>query len=331
MEIERNNVRAILAVRNDRFGEFLLNIPALRALKQAYQNAKLIVITDPYVAELAKDIPFIDEVIAWGQNRSLLAKLRLIYLLRKKHIGLAVILNPSKEFNIISYLAGIPVRAGYDRKWGFLLTHKVKDEKYAGKRHEVEYNLELAGLIGAKSQDKGLLLNTDADMADRLLGDFNIDNSGCLIALHPWTSDPVKQWPKGNFKELARLLALEPGIKVVIVGGEEEAEKDRGFFSDCLSPNIINLAGKTTLLQLAALFKKCKLLVSGDSGPVHLACCVATPVIALFSNDIPGKSARRWGPWGAGNIVIEKNSLYDIKVEEVFNRIKEKVGKISHN
>lgn len=331
MQIRPGDIKNILAIRNDRFGEFLLNIPALRALKEIYKDARLIVITAPYVADLAKNIPFIDEVIDWERGSSLSAKLRLIRSLRRKHIDIAVILNPSKEFNIITYLAGIPVRAGYDRKWGFLLTRRIKDEKYLGKRHEVEYNLELAGLIGARTQDQNLWLDIGADIAGPLPENFNINTSGSLIALHPWTSDPVKQWPKANFKELARLLALEPGIKVVIVGGEEEARRDKGLF-DCPSAvNIINLAGKTSLTQLAALLKRCKLLVSCDSGPVHLACCVGTPVIALFRNDIPGKSAKRWGPRGAGNVIIEKNRLEDIRVDEVFNSIKEKVGEIPYN
>jgi len=87
------------------------------------------------------------------------------------------------------------------------------------------------------------------------------------------------------------------------------------------------MTGKTTLKQLASLLKKSRLLISGDSGPVHLACAVGTPVIVIFRNDIPGKSAKRWGPWGPGNFIIEKDNLCDITVDEVFSKAKEALNR----
>jgi len=80
---------------------------------------------------------------------------------------------------------------------------------------------------------------------------------------------------------------------------------------------------KTTLPELAALLKRGSLVVSGDSGPMHLATAVGTPVIALFRNDLPGKTAKRWGPWGKNHIVIEKSNLNNITVDEVFSKVKE--------
>ena len=74
--------------------------------------------------------------------------------------------------------------------------------------------------------------------------------------------------------------------------------------------------------QLAALLKKCKLLISGDSGPVHLAACMETPVIAIVRSDMPEKSAVRWGPSSEGSIVVQKNNLADISVEEVFEKVR---------
>ncbi len=332
MQIEPGKVKNILAVRNDRFGEFLLNIPAFRALKETFVSARLTVVTDPYVESLAKNIPFIDEIIVRRQKgNTLSSKLALVNLLRRKNFDIAVMLNPSREFNIITYLAGIPIRAGYDRKWGFLLTHKIKDEKYLSRKHEVDYNLELAALIGARTPDKGLSLQIDAGLADSLLLPFDIKDNDFLLALHPWTSDPVKQWPKENFRELAgRLISLQ-GIRVVIIGGREEAQKDSGLFDGYSKEKIINLAGKTSLSQLAAVLKKCKLLISCDSGPVHLAGCLGIPVIALFRSGIPGKSVKRWGPLGGGNIVMEKDNLFDMTAQELFDKAKEKIEKISHN
>ena len=317
MQTEQKKIKNILVVRNDRFGEFLLNIPALRALRETYTDARIILVVSPVTQELASAVPYVDEVIVWGrERRSLQDKLHCVSLLRKKAIDMAVMLNPSKEFNIFTHLAGIPIRVGYDRKWGFLLTKKMEDRKYLGEKHEVQYNLDLVKLAGAQTKDFSLSLKIDDRAADGLVGD---KATGTLVAIHPWTSDPVKQWPFENFVSLANRLSGIPGITPVIVGGKDESLKAKDIFET----GSINLTGATTLLQLAALLRKCRLLISGDSGPVHLASAAGTPVLALFRNDLPGKTARRWGPWGEGSSVIEREKLSQISVDEVFAKTKE--------
>ena len=322
MLVKPENIKNILCVRNDRLGEFLLNLPALRALKETFASAKITMVIDPNLRELAKSIPLIDEVIEWkGLRHSFFEKLRMVSLLKKRNIDIAIILNPSKEFNIITYLSGIPIRVGYARKWDFLLTHTIEDKKHLGKMHEIEYNLELVGLIGAKTENKTLSLNVDSEMANNLLKAYNVEDNDLLLALHPWTSDPVKQWPQENFLELAKELIHELKIKVIIIGGKEELAKSERLFKG--EERLINSTGKTNLRELAALLKRCKLLISGDSGPVHLASTVGIPVLAIFRNDLPGKTAKRWGPWGEGHLVIEKPNLSEITVDEVMAKAKE--------
>lgn len=321
------NIKNILAVRNDRFGEFLLNIPAFRALKKTYREAKLTLVVNPYVWEVAQCIDSADELISWENKKHKFREIvKFSQELKDKKFDLCVIFNPFKELNIITFLAGIPVRVGYARKWGFLLTHKMEDKKYLGQKHEVEYNLELVNLVGAETKDKSLSLKIDNRLAGELFRDFNLNNFNNLIALHPWTSDPIKQWSINNFRELAERLIGEPDLKLVLIGSKEQIDKSRQFFGD-FSDRLIDMTGKTSLTQLGLVLGKCRLLISGDSGPVHLASCMGIPVIAIFRNDLPGKSAKRWGPWGEGHIVIEKRDLYDITVDEVFNKIKEVLHK----
>lgn len=322
-QIITQKVKKILVVRNDRLGEFLLNIPALRALKETFPTAKVTVIINPYNHEFSNLIPFIDQTIEWGQERhSLSRKINLILSLRKAKFELAIMLNPSREFNIYTYLAGIPRRVGYDRKWGFLLTDKIKDKKYLAKKHEVEYNLELVGIIGASTLDKRLSLLVRDDIVKNFNRElFNLDTNEDFIIVHPWTSDTVKQWPLENFRQLVSQLIKELGLGIVIIGNRDNFAKSRIFSH--LDEKVINLTGKTTLQELAGFLKGAKLLISGDSGPVHLAACVGTPVIALFRNDLVGKTAKRWGPWGNGHIVIEKENLQEITVSEVLDKVKE--------
>lgn len=317
-------IKKILAVRNDRFGEFLLNIPALKALKQSYPEAALTLIVNPYVQELALCLDFIDEVLTWeNKKHRIFEVIAFSNKLRKKRFALCIILNPSKEFNLISFLAGIPIRVGYARKWGFLLNKKIKDDKYLGLKHEVEYNLELAELAGAKIQDKKIHLNIDIGIAGNFIG---LCADKTLVAIHPWASDAIKQWPIDKFRGLVARLTEESKIMVILVGGPEEISLSQGSFAGFQDNQVADLTGKTSLKELAAILKKCKLLVSADSGPMHLAAAVGTKVIAIFRNDIIGKTSKRWGPWGQNHTIIESPNLDNISVGEVFNEVKEKIS-----
>ena len=314
------NFKNILVIRNDRFGEFLLNIPAMRALKELYPQAKLTLAVNSAVCELAGAVECVDAVVVWDEVKG---------NLRKYKFDLCVVLNPTKEAHWAVFWAGIPARVGYDRKWGILLTHKLKDTKHQGMRHEVDCNLELVGLLGAKTFDKTLKIKID----NNLFREFIVQDRGqsplgtvpfLLVAIHPFTSDLVKQWPTERFGELAQRIQRELGLKIVMVGKvEDRGQSPAGTVPS--SDGIINMINKTSLVELAALLKRCSLLISCDSGPMHLAAAVGTPVIALFRNDLLGKTALRWGPWGEGHIVIESSSLNDITVDDVFEKVKKRL------
>ncbi|MCM8787973.1 MAG: glycosyltransferase family 9 protein [Candidatus Omnitrophica bacterium] len=322
LDIAKNRqIKKILIVRNDRFGEFLLNIPAFRALEESFPQAEIWAVINPYVKELAELTPYIERIIVWeNKKHNFFEILKFSFKLKKEKFDLCIIFNPSKEFNIISFLAGIPIRVGYARKWPFLLTHKIEDKKYLGLKHEIEYNLELVGLVGAKTEDKSLSLKIDIEFDPPQFREYK-----GIVAIHPWSSDIIKNWKIENFVELAKRISLDKNLGIVIIGGKENLLVSEKYFGDIKEKNIINLVGKTNLKELASLLKRCKLLITSDSGPMHLAVCVGTRVIALFRNDIATKSARRWGPWGGQHIVIEKEKLSKITVEEVFDKINQSI------
>jgi heptosyltransferase II len=299
----QNKIKKILAIRNDRFGEFLLNIPAMRALKETYPQAELTLAVNSEVFQLASAIECVDQVVIWDKGKK---------QLRKSRFDAGVVLNPTKEAHWALFLAGIPVRAGYDRKWGILLTHKLKDTKHLGERHEVDANLELVGLLDARTLDKSLAIKVNENLYKYFINQE-------IVIIHPFTSDPLKQWPVERFSELAQRIRSELDLKVVMTG--LSAKK---FTAD---ESIINMVNETTLTELAALLKRGCLVVTADSGPMHLAAAVGTPVIALFRNDLKGKTAKRWGPWGQGHLVIEKNNLNDISVDEVLEAVRRRCGK----
>lgn len=326
MKIDTKEIKNILAIRTDRFGEFILTLPAVYALKEAFPESRLTLMAHPYSAELIRNNNLIDEIIPYEDRRfrGIRSTFRLIRQLQDKGFDLAVVFNPKKKFHIITFLAGIPKRVGYGHKWGFLLTKKIKDLKYLGIKHEIEYNFDLLKAIGIDSDKKSPHIYIDKKEEGQALGVLakcGINKETKIIVVHPWTSDPVKQWPVKYFIELVKRISGELGIRVLIIGGKEEVRKSKECFTN-LGDNIINLTGETSLKESAVILKYAKLLVSGDSGPVHLACAVGIPVVAIFRNDIPGKSSRRWGPVSEASIVVEKNNLEDITVAEVVDKVR---------
>jgi len=314
-------IKSILAVRNDRFGEFLLNIPAFAALKEKYPKAKLTLVVNPCVKELAEYLKEVDDIIVWENKKHTLVEVfKFSNKLQKEKFDICFIFNPSKEFNIISFLAKIPQRIGYSRKWPFLLSKKVEDRKYQAKKHEVEYNLDLVRLIGADCKDRNINLRIDRNLELDALNKYNLRRYDKIIAIHPYTSDSIKQWPFENFKKLIKLLIKDLKIRVVMIGGKKEALEYKSLFSD-FGKDITDLTGKTNLKELAALLKSCKLLISGDSGPMHLAAAVGIKVLAIFRSDIIAKSSTRWGPWGNGHIVVEDKNINTISPDLIYEKL----------
>ncbi|HNX81558.1 MAG TPA: glycosyltransferase family 9 protein [Candidatus Omnitrophota bacterium] len=313
-------MKRILVVRNDRLGEFLLTIPAFNALKEYYADAQISVVVNPYLSELATAVDSLDTIFCWKNKKHTLRQIiTFSRQLRKEKFDLCVIFNPTKEFNIISFLAGIPIRVGYKRKWPFLLTHTMLDKKDRALKHEVESNLELLKSLDIISYKQEFSLQTSDTCLKDILAPLDLHESDILIGLHPWTSDVVKAWPLENFQELSRLLLGRAHTKVVILGGKEEANRSSQAFHN--SAALIDLTGKTSLLQLAALIKRCNILVSADSGPVHVAACTKTATIALFRNDLNGKTALRWGPKAPKSKVLEAADLSRIQPATVLQEI----------
>jgi lipopolysaccharide heptosyltransferase II len=318
----------ILVIRTDRIGEVLLSTPIATALKEKWPKAKISMMVRPEVRQLVEGNPYLDEVIEYGgegsrvKGQGLKEAVRLKKIFKEKRFDIAVIVNPKKEFHAAAFLARIPVRVGFDRKWGFLLTHKVKDLKYLAEKHEVEYNLDLVRALGIEPKDKRPVLAV-SDSAGCLQEASLLGATGKhIIAIHPCTSNPLKQWPEESFARLGDLL-VENGYNIVVVSGLSEVKIARDVINR-MGHKPIDLTGKVSLKELAVLFKSCEFLVSNDSGPVHIAAAVGTRVIALFGQRDPGGKPTRWRPYGEGHIVIAKENIEDITPEEVAKVIKVK-------
>ena len=325
-----DRVQRVVFIRTDRLGETLLNLPAMAAVKAALPEAALTVLVHPHLKPLIETIPWIDRVIDYARPSAQawwVGALRLGRLLRPQRFDVAVVSNPMKELHVAVWIAGIPTRVGYDRKWGEFLTHRLPDRKALGERHEVEYNLDLIGQLGlAASLPPWPLPQFDREWIEiqQLLEPHGQRLDKPFIAVHPWTSNPAKQWSEERFRSLIERCATRGERGMVIIGGPEEA----GATPLVRSPDrpIIDLVGRLTLRQLAAVLQQAQLLISNDSGPVHLAAAVNTKTVVLFGTSNAATSPRRWGPWGQGHVVIWKPSMEAITVEEVFDAVQRQLA-----
>jgi heptosyltransferase-2 len=303
--------KRILIIRTDRIGDVVLSTPVFKAVRDRYPNAHIAVMVRPYVKDIVEGNPYVDELIIYdkyGVHKSVWGSFRFARNLKNKQFDLAIILHPTNRVNIISFIAGIPKRVGYNKKCGFFLTDKLEHSKQLGEKHEADYSLDVLRVLGIQTSDKSLFMPLKQESEYYIEEIFKMNKLSAgdrLVAFHPGASCPSKRWPVERFAQVANLLIEKYSIKPIIVSSREEINLANAVAKDIRSPTV-NLAGKTSISQLASLLKRCKLFISNDSGPVHVCSAVGTPVIVIFGRNQAGLSPIRWGPLGKNDRVVHK-------------------------
>ncbi|MFH1641253.1 MAG: lipopolysaccharide heptosyltransferase II [Candidatus Omnitrophota bacterium] len=307
----RPHFKRILIVRTDRIGDVLLSTPVIKALRDSYPDVFISMMVSPYTKDITEGNPYLDEVIIYDKkmrHRGWFSSFKFALALKKKKFDLAVILHPTNRVHIVTFFAGIPKRIGYDRKFSFLLTDRIKHDKQFGEKHELEYCLDLVRVLGIETKDKNLFIPinpTSEKWVEELLGKEGVETKDILLAIHSGASCPSKIWPNERFSEVADRLSDKYGFKVLLIAGPKDIAITEKVLKAMHSP-AINLAGKVSVSQLASVLKRTRLLISNDSGPVHIASAVGTPVISIFGRNQKGLSPKRWGPVGPKDRVLHK-------------------------
>ncbi|MEW5758588.1 MAG: lipopolysaccharide heptosyltransferase II [Candidatus Omnitrophota bacterium] len=307
------NYNRILIIRTDKIGDVVLSTPVITALRSNYPESFIAIMVAPEAREIVEGNPYLDEVIVFDKNRThkgFFGTFRITREIKNRHFDLAVILHTTNRINLITFFAGIKKRIGYDRRLSFLLTDKLKDTKYLGKKHEVEYNLDIIKKLGIEfSSPKPFIpLKDDSEKyIEDILRKNGITEKDKIVVLHPGASCVSKRWPFERFSELADILARDFLVKIIIV-----ASKDQKNLADLTLVNMkekaINLAGIVSISQLASLLRRASLFISNDSGPVHIASALDTPVISIFGRKQAGLSPKRWRPFGAQDKFLHKDA-----------------------
>lgn len=308
-----NNCRNILCIRPDNMGDLLMSGPAIHALKKSF-DARITVLTSSMAAGIAAFMPGIDEVMVFdlpwvkserpADNTSLE---QMVAGLREKKFDAAVIFtvfsqNPLPAA-LLAYQAGIPAILAYCRENPYgLLTHWVPDEEpYTLIRHQVERDIHLIAATGAKVDDKGLKLNVPSSLwpsvQTRLAGVGWNSNRPWLL-LHAGVSEAKRQYPAERWIDAGRTLTAK-GYQLVLTGTTAERRLTSSI-CEGIGTGCFNLAGSLALDELICLISESPLLISVNTGPVHIAAATATPVVVLYA-----QTNSQHTPWQVPNKVLE--------------------------
>ncbi len=290
-------------------------LPAIRAIRETYRESEITLLLQKGQEPLLEGHPDLDRIIEWdpAEGSGWKSSFRWGRTLRAERFDAAVVFNPSRFFHTASFLARIPIRVGYRRKWGFLLNRSIEDSKNRRTLHEVEYNLELARLLETKPGPAVIELPPQTaweETADRILLSHGISHSVRPIAIHPWTSNPVKNWPLESFLELGGRLSKK-GHPVLIIGAAQTAEQAASW-KKAVPSGLTDLVDRVPLGALPGLLRRCRLLISNDSGPTHVAAAVGTYTIVVAPRN-HGPLLNRWKPWGHQNRILLSPSVQEVE------------------
>jgi len=310
--------KRILIWEQNWLGDVLFSTPFIKAIRKRYKDAHIAVIVNPASREIVKGNPRIDEIIIFdekNEHRGIMGRIKFIMELRKKKFDTAFFMHRSCSRAIICEFAGVKNRIGYFyKKRNLMLTDivEIPDKPL----HKIEYFLNIAKHVKADIADKNMeffVADVDKNYVKEMLERNSIREKDGYIVLNPGANWPPKRWPEENFADLAEKLIKKYNIKVVISGGEDDLAKALRI-QDLTPQRLVITCGRTTLKQLGSLFERAKVIISADTGPLHLARAVGAKVIALFgptSHDLTG-------PYGDGIYsIIHKNVRCKVPCYEV--------------
>lgn len=299
----------ICLIKPSALGDVVQALPVLSALRSRFPDAHIAWVVNKSYAELLAGHPHLDEVIAFDRGRARpwspaawRSMRELCDSLRQRRFDLVCDLQGLFRSGLMTWATGAPRRLGLgDAREGSRCCYTDVVPIPHENTSAVDRYWLVAEALGAGGGPKQFLVHLDAadrEWADRQLGGL----SGLCVAIHAGARWMTKRWPIDHFVEIARRLDREFAANLVLVGGPEEAEP-AGRIAAAVSGCCVNLVGKTTLHQLAAVLGRVHLLVTNDSGPMHLAAAVGTKVAALFTCTSPERAR----PYGDGHLVFATN------------------------
>jgi heptosyltransferase I len=300
-----SDYRHILLIKPSSLGDIVHAMPTCAAIRLAYPKARLTWLVKREWAGLVERIDGVDRV--WSVESTFTGWLSQVFSLRAEHFDLVVDLQGLFRSAAIGRLSGSPLLVGFaNGREGSPWFYSMRVSVPQSEMHAVDRYLLVAKAVGAAESGtpefRFRIPQTDYDEADRLLGRFGVTPGTNWVAMSVSARWPTKRWPPESFAEVADRLQQEGFGAVVMIGGPDERADIAAVIERMKTP-AIDLAGTTTVGLLPAFLSKASLLITNDSGPMHVAAAVGTPVVALFGPT----SAVRTGPYGVGHSVLTGN------------------------
>ena len=330
----------ILIIHTAFIGDIVLSTPLIKKIKDTYPDSDITYVTTPSGEAILKNNPHLNNIIVYdkrGEHKGISGVWQLGKRLRYENFNMVITPHRYLRSSILSWLSRSPIRKGYDLASGScLFTEKIK---YDRTKHEVEKLLSFVAPENKKRYEIELYPGEKEKMKGDNLWKENLLEDKKVVVLAPGSKWFTKQWPVEYFNKLAESLKKLSNARLIVVGGKDEInlpiEKE----------NIIDMRGKTSLLELADILSRADVVVTNDSSPIHIASAFKKPrIFALF-----GPTIEKFGffPWSLNSKVFQVNGLKcrpcgihggkscpekhfkcmrDILPEEVFIEIKEYLG-----
>lgn len=330
----------ILIIHTAFIGDIVLSTPLIKKIKDTYPDSDITYVTTPSGEAILKNNPHLNNIIVYdkrGEHKGISGVWQLGKRLRYENFNMVITPHRYLRSSILSWLSRSPIRKGYDLASGScLFTEKIK---YDRTKHEVEKLLSFVAPENKKRYEIELYPGEKEKMKGDNLWKENLLEDKKVVVLAPGSKWFTKQWPVEYFNKLAESLKKLSNARLIVVGGKDEInlplEKE----------NIIDMRGKTSLLELADILSRADVVVTNDSSPIHIASAFKKPrIFALF-----GPTIEKFGffPWSLNSKVFQVNGLKcrpcgihggkscpekhfkcmrDILPEEVFNEIKKYLG-----
>lgn len=276
----------ILIIQYNMLGDVILSTGIVKAIRDQFPNSKIAYLVSPETADLVR-LPFIDELVVYDKGMPMLPVIKQVW-----RYDVAILLDFKYRSAVIPFLARIPVRAGLRHKRGLFMTHALDLPDYNYKLYITKYLAQIIeDTIGLKlTHDVTRLYVADAterdvENVDLLLN--SLDNNAITIAISPFTSMEVKNWPVEYYREFMESLKTRYKCQFVILGGPSDSKKDFSIF-----PDTIDLRGRTNMTELAEVLRRADYFIGGCSAPLHLSSAVGTPAMVFYGPT----SAVKWVP-----------------------------------
>jgi lipopolysaccharide heptosyltransferase I len=317
-------IERILIIRLSAIGDVVRTLPAVNALRERFPTAHIAWVVEEKARDVLVHQPEIDETIVFQRNRwekGLLNPLaflrttgevyRFVRELRKRHYDIAFDFHGILKSGLISYMSGAKERVGFDRGYCKEWNHLFNNRKVSPRSNRIsrfERNFSLLGPLGLDGGRGDVDLHVsqeDVEYVDQFFRSRRPGISGPLVAIHPGTSSKTsyKRWSSAKYTELADRLVEELKVSVLFTWGPGERAMVDEIRARMRRDSMV--APETySLKQLAEIFRRCSVYIGNDTGPMHIASLVKTPVVGIFGPTDPIVNA----PYeGTPHIIVRKD------------------------